>query len=76
MTRDEALSILENPPLSEEEARELFKAVAQKLKISEEELMGYHDMPHVIRKYKSNQWAYNIGIKLYTILGLDRRIRK
>lgn len=76
MSRDEALKILENPPLSEAEGRELFKAVAEKLKISEEELMSYHDMPHVVRKYKNNEWAFKIGIKLYTLLGLDRRIRK
>jgi len=76
MTREEALRILENPPLSEEESKELFDSVANKLQISKSELMSYHDMPHIIRKYKSNQWAFKLGIKLYTLLGLDRRIRK
>lgn len=76
ITRDEALKILDNPPLSEEESKQLFRQVAERLKISEEELMSYHDMPHTIRKYKNNQWAFQLGIKLYTILGLDKRIRK
>lgn len=76
MSRDEALNILDNPPLSDAESKELFKQVAQKLNISESELMSYHDMPFVIRKYKNNRWAHQIGIKLYTMLGLDRRIRK
>ena len=76
MSREEAIKILEEPPLSENEAMRLFSEVARKLNISEEELLSYHKLPHVIRKYKSNQWAFNLGIKLYTLLGLDKRIRK
>ncbi len=76
MTRDEALEILKEPSLTEEEAIELFKQVAEKLQITEEELMNYHKMPKVYRKYKSNQWAFKVGIWLYTLLGLDKRIRK
>lgn len=76
MTREEALAILKNPPLTEEESMDLFKQVANKLEISEEELMSYHDMPIVYRKYKNNAWAFKLGIKLYTFLGLDKRIRK
>ncbi len=76
MTRDEALKILENPPLTEEDSKYLFDQVAKKLEITEEELMSFHDMPFTIKKYKSNKWAYEIGIKLYTLMGLDKRIRK
>lgn len=76
MTREEALKILDQPPLAEQDAMDLFKQVANKLQISEEELMRYHDMPHEIRKYKNNSWAFKLGIKIYTLLGLDRRIRK
>ena len=45
MTREEALAILEKPPVTEEEGRELFAEVAKKLEISEKELMEFHDMP-------------------------------
>lgn len=76
MTRDEALAILSQPSLTEEESKELFSIVAEKLQISEEELMSYHDLPKVYRKYKNNAWAFKCGIWLYTLLGLDRRIRK
>lgn len=76
MTREKALEILSNPPLSEEEAMELFKIIAEKLEISEDELMSYHKMSKEYRKYKNNSWAFNFGIKLYTILGLDKRIRQ
>ena len=76
MSREEALDILKNPPLTEEEAKELFGQVANKLQISEEELMSYHELPKKYRKYKNNSWAFTVGIKLYTLLGLDKRIRR
>lgn len=76
MTRDEALEILKTPSLTEEEAKDLFVQVANKLQISEDELMSYHKLPMKYIKYKNNNWAFNIGIKLYTILGLDKRIRQ
>lgn len=76
MSREEALEILKTPPLSEEESKELFSQVSEKLKISEEELMSYYNLPKKYLKYKNNEWAFKIGIKLYTILGLDKRIRQ
>ena len=76
MTREEALEILKTPPLSEEESKELFRQVAQKLNITEEELMSYYNLPKKYIKYKNNEWAFKLGIKLYTILGLDKRIRQ
>ncbi len=76
MTREEALKILEQPPLTEEESKELFAEVARKLEISEEELMSYHDMPECTTKFKGQTWLYNTGIRVYEILGIEKRIRK
>jgi len=76
ITRNEALKELEQPPMTEEEGQKMFKDVARKLEISEEELQGYMDMPFKPRKYKNSEWAFKIGIWLYTKLGLDRRIRQ
>lgn len=76
MTRDEALKILEQPPLSEEECKELFSEVAKRLNISEEELMSYHNMDFCSEKFKSNEKLYNLGIKIFELLGLEKRIRK
>jgi len=76
MTREEALKILEQPPLSEEESKELFSEVAAKLEISEDELMKMHDMPECTEKFKSQEKFYNLGIKVYEKLGLEKRIRK
>lgn len=76
MTRDEALKILKNPPLTEEESKELFSAVAKKLEISEEELRRYHDMPISTEKFKNNNWQYVLGEKVMLALGKDKLIRK
>lgn len=76
MTREEALTILEKPPLSEEESAELFREVANKLGISEEELMAYHDMPECNERFRGQTFLYNAGIRLYEILGIEKRIRK
>ncbi len=76
MTREEALKEMEQPPLTEEEGRQMFKDIAKKLRISEEELQSYYERGYDGRKYKNNAWAFRLGIKLYTMLGLDHRIRK
>ena len=76
MSREEALRILEQPPVSEEEGKELFSEVAKKLKISEEELKGYHEMPECTERFKSNARLYNIGIRVYEQLGIEKRIRR
>lgn len=76
MTREEALKILEEPPLTEEESKELFSEVARRLEISEDELTALHDLPECSEHFRSNRWAYKIGIKLYETLGIEKRIRK
>ncbi|MBO4858765.1 MAG: N-acetyl sugar amidotransferase [Treponema sp.] len=76
MTRDEALKILEEPPLTEMECKQLFTEVAKKLEISENELMSYHDMPECTIKFKSQEKLYTFGIRLYEKLGIEKRIRR
>lgn len=76
MTRAEALKILEQPSLSEEESKILFCEVAKRLEISEDELMRLHKMPECTEKFKSQEKLYNFGIKVYEKLGLEKRIRK
>lgn len=76
MEREEALKELEQPPLSEEESKTLFSEVAKKLKISEAELMAFHELPMCTEKFKSQEKLYSFGIRLYEKLGLENRIRK
>lgn len=76
MTREEALEILSKPPITENESKALFTEVAKRLEISEEELMALHDMPECTDKFKSQEKIYALGIKLYEMLGIEKRIRK
>lgn len=76
ITRDEALKTLEQPSLSDEESKELFSEVAKRLEISEDELNALHELPECTDHFRSQRWAYKIGIKLYEMLGVERRIRK
>ena len=76
MTREEALKILEQPPVTEEEGQAMFKEVAKRLEISEEELQKFFEMPKCTEKFKSQEKLYNFGIKLYEWLGIEKRIRK
>lgn len=76
MTREEALKILEQLPLTETESQELLKEVAKRLEISEEELMEFHNLPECTENFKSQEKLYNLGIRVYEKLGLEKRIRK
>ena len=76
MTRDEALAILEKPPITDDEAKELFTEVAKRLEITEEELQRLYDLPKCRTKFRSQQHIYNMGIRLYELLGIEKRIRK
>jgi len=76
MTREEALKILEQPPVTEEEGLAMFKEVAKRLEISEEELQKFFEMPKCTEKFKSQEKLYNFGIRLYEWLGIEKRIRK
>ena len=75
-SREEALKILEQPPITEEEGKEMFKEVARRLEITEEELQKYFEMPKCTEKFKSQEKLYNFGIRLYEWLGIEKRIRK
>ena len=76
MTREEALKVLEQPPVTEEEGQAMFKEVAKRLEISEEELQKFFEMPKCTEKFKSQEKLYNFGIRLYEWLGIEKRIRK
>ena len=76
ITRDEALEILKNPPLSVDESKILFNQVAEKLDINNSELTEFYNLPRCTTKFKNQNKLYNFGIRLFEILGLEKRIRK
>lgn len=76
MSRDEALEILKQPPVTDEEAMSMFKEVADRLNITEDELWELYRLPKCNIKFKSHTKMYNFGIRLYEFLKLEKRIRK
>ncbi len=76
MKREEALKMLDNPPLTNEEGMELFNMVANKLGISPKELWEFYNLPKSNIKFNSQKRLYKLGIRLYEIIGLEKRIRK
>ena len=75
MTREEALKILESQPLSDEEGENLFNEVAKKLNISRKELMDMFAEPKTNNHFKNSSKIYNFGIKMFELMGLEKRIR-
>lgn len=76
MSRQEALKVLEQPPISDAERDGVEKELLKRLQISREELMRYYHLPTCTEKFRSQEKIYNIGIRLYELLGLEKRIRK
>lgn len=78
LSRKEAIKRLQKPSVSEEEGREMFKQVADYLRISEEELQSYFDMP--LGKYEDykhgSTWFIKLGVKIMFLLGKEKRVRK
>lgn len=76
ISRNEALIILEQSSISENEKEELFGEVAKRLMITEEELFMYHEIPECKERFRCQKRIYDIGIKVYERLGIEKRIRK
>lgn len=72
MTRDDALEELKSPPFDDQIANREFEYVANKLAISEDELLEYFHSPNrSYRDYKSQESIYMIGAKAMKMLGLE-----
>ncbi len=72
MTREVALEKLKTPAYDPDQITHEFEYVANKLRISVDELQGYFDAPNkTFRDYKSQQHLYDIGAKGLRLLGLE-----
>lgn len=77
MSRNEALEKLSQPAYDEATISNDFEFIATKLGISIEELQGYMDAPNkTVHDYKSQQALFNIGSKLLTLFGIEKRMEK
>lgn len=70
MSREEALDELRQPALSVEEARHEFEYVANKLRISKDELREYFTGPNrSFRDYRNQAWLYDLGARVMRLMG-------
>ncbi len=73
MTREEALEKLQNESYTEEQVKEDFEYVSNKLGITTEELWSYFHAPKKTYKdYKSQENIYNFGATLLKIFGIEK----
>jgi N-acetyl sugar amidotransferase len=73
MTREEALEKLQNESYTEEQIKEDFEYVSNKLGITTEELWSYFNAPKKTYKdYKSQENIYNFGATLLKIFGIEK----
>ena len=77
ITREEALSQLEKPEFNTAEAREETKYVANKLRISYEELIRYRDMPKkYFFDYPNSYSLFQFGANFLQNVGLEAGIKR
>ena len=73
MTREESLEKLKNESYTDEQIKEDFEYVSNKLGITTEELWSYFHAPKkTFKDYKSQENMYNIGASLLIILGIEK----
>jgi N-acetyl sugar amidotransferase len=73
MTREEAIYKLETPVYTEDQIKEDFEFVSNKLGVKTEELWGYFNAPKMTFKdYKSQQSIYNIGASILKYFGIEK----
>lgn len=73
MTREEAIEKLKTPAYDPETINDDLEYIANKLRISVEELKGYLNAPNkTYRDYKNQQSIYDAGAKVMRALGMER----
>jgi N-acetyl sugar amidotransferase len=73
MTREEALAKLQQPPFDDATVQREKEYVANKLRISVDELNSYLTGPNrTFRDYKSQKDIYRIGARMMSLIGAER----
>ena len=73
ISRDEALDILSEPAMTDEQVKREFEYVAAKLDVGGEELQRYLEMPkYSFRDYQSQQGIYSLGAWVLKRLGIEK----
>lgn len=75
MTREEALTRLSTPEMSDQFLKQEFEYVAHKLDLTVAQLQHIFDQPNKTYKdYRNKRWAIGLGAKAMSLLGLERRL--
>ena len=73
MTREEALEKLKSPAYTDDQVKEDFEFISNKLGITPEELWSYFNAPKkTFEDYKSQKNIYNLGASVMRMLGLEK----
>lgn len=73
MTREEALEKLKTPAYTNEQVKEDFELISNKLGITIDELWSYFNAPKkTFKDYKSQESIYNLGAGVMRFLGLEK----
>lgn len=73
MTREEALEKLKIPAYTDEQVKEDFEFISNKLGITTDELWSYFHAPKkTYKEYKSQESIYNLGASVMRFLGLEK----
>ena len=74
LDREEALSILEQDPYSEEDALKDLEFITDKLGITTEEFLELMNGENkTYRDYKNTSWLLNLAIKIAVLVGFEKR---
>lgn len=77
LKRDDALEMLKEPAIPEEDAKHDFEYIAKKLEISTNELQMYFDQENKTYKdYRNQQSIFNLGAKILKFFGVERSIKR
>lgn len=77
MARNEALERLKTPAYDPGAIDEDFEYIATKLRVSVDELRGYHEMPlKTYKDYKNQEWLFDFGAKVLKALGVERSVKR
>ena len=77
LKRDDALEMLKNPAIPDEEAIHDFEYIAKKLGISTDELQVYFDQENkTYRNYRNQLSIFNTGAKILKMFGVERSIKR
>ena len=77
MMREDALVRLQSPAYDPNTIDDDIEYISNKLRITRDELIGYHSMPKMSYKdYKNQEWLFDLGAKFLKAVGVERAVKR